>query len=239
MLYANSLVQGKDSMTIPEFSLAFDNYTDKLANEADADGDGKLDIHEIEAMEAHIKALYVEQEAQIKALDADGDGQISKAEWVAIHGNTDGYQGEDSESELEIVLDDVSEAQNKADAAGSPGGLNGFQTPLGSPKIDDQRLEHSQSVAVGTGTTEALFIDQIQQNPTARGNGNSSVDSVVYDTDGSEDQALQNVVDDVTDAQIEANAARSDQPKTRGHISIDEQIAIDEMAFQLDGDSQL
>jgi len=215
---------GKDSMPITEFSRCFDDYTDKLANEADADGDGKLDIHEIEAMEAKIKAYHMEQEAQINALDADNDGKISKAEWIAMHGNADEYQGTDSDSELEIVLDDVTEAQHKNDAAGQPGDpLNPLASPgaqLGDPKIDDRSLDDSQSVAVGT--TEALFIDHIEQNPITRGNGNS-------------DAGLQNVVDDVADAHIgEADAARG-EPKTHQQIAKDERAEL----WQQDGDDQI
>jgi len=49
-------------MTIPDFARAFDDYTDTMSAKADTDGDGVLDLSEIEAMERQIKADFEARE---------------------------------------------------------------------------------------------------------------------------------------------------------------------------------
>ena len=219
-------MQGKKRMPIPEFARAFDDYTDKLATEADADGDGKLSVHEMEAMENKIKAAYRAYEEGIKQLDANGDGfQLrrcgdiaSNAKWIAEHGNADGYEGEDQKSKS--VLDDVTEAQREADAASSRG-----EAQLGAPKDDSQRVGVDVIQALTTEevssrsprfssslTSPGLFIDgfssPLEQDPTtAHMNGNSDERLVINE---GEDQELQNALDAVTDAQIQANTSPVD-----------------------------
>lgn len=185
---------GKKRMPIPEFARAFDDYTDKLATEADADGDGKLSIHEMEAMENKINAAYQTYEEDITQLDADGDGfQSRRCGDIA------------SNAESKIVLDDVTEAQREADAASLRG-----EAQLGAPKDDPQQrvgVDVTQSLTTEEVSSRSprfssplasptLFVDgfssPLEQDPmTVHMDGNSDQRLVVHE---GEDQELQNAL---------------------------------------------
>ena len=83
-------MQHVQRMTIPDFARAFDDYTDTLSAKADTDGDGVLDLSEIEAMERQIKADFEARESEMERLDVDHDGKISQEEWDTLDVNRDG-----------------------------------------------------------------------------------------------------------------------------------------------------
>ncbi|WP_280546988.1 MULTISPECIES: hypothetical protein [unclassified Halomonas] len=111
-------------------------------SEADANGDGQLDVDEIQALLMRIRA-----ERSVQWLDRDGDGAVSQAEFtgpaggpgVGMERDTDNrrrYDDEGYEDEDEDEEDDDGATAGPAPAGTTAPPDNGLFTPGSTPKVN-------------------------------------------------------------------------------------------------------
>jgi len=120
----------------------------------DADGDGKVDMEELR----RAKIVESKADAEFAVLDKDGDGQVTRDEWVAVYGSAEGFDVYDADGDGKIDKGEFRRAkidESKADVEGELDGelsaleqdLSCFSSPSmksGTPSVQDLMAQVAQ-----------------------------------------------------------------------------------------------